>query len=348
VWDRLELYPSYRTTLAQVGIPWYNLPGNHDVNDDAKVDEQSDETYEANFGPPSYAFNQGSAHFIILDNILWPDPQGQRHYRGGFRPDQFEFIENDLKHVARDQLVVLAFHIPLMKIAVREADRLRLFELLRNHSNVLVLSAHTHYQAQFFHGRDAGWPHDKPLHEYNAGTTCGDWHSGELDARGLPDATMVDGTPKGFAFLRVNGNQYTIDYQVAGQPPGRQISIFTPKFVARGRRTLAGIYANFYMGHAGSKVEYRIDDGKWIAMTHVKEQDPSFESMTYKWDLADELLAGRRPSRPAESTHLWRGEIPVNLPLGTHRIEVRATDMFGRTFTQLSSYQLADQDFQPR
>ena len=80
----------------------------------------------------------------------------------------------------------------------------------------------------------------------------------------------------------------------------------------------------------------------------MKEQDPSFESMTYKWDLADELLAGRRPSRPAESTHLWRGEIPVNLPLGTHRIEVRATDMFGRTFTQLSSYQLADQDFQPR
>lgn len=348
IWDRLDLFKSYRTTVAQVGVPWFNLLGNHDANVDAATDQLSDESYEANFGPPNYAFNHGSAHFIILDNILLPDPRGTHEYWGGFRPDQFEFIANDLKHVGKDQLVVMAFHIPLIKNAVRDEDKQRLFDLLKDYPHTLLLTAHTHYQAQFFHGRNEGWGRDKPLHEYNVGTACGDWHSGELNAQNLPAATMIDGTPKGYAFLNVTGNQYTIDYKVAGQPKEMQIEIFNPKFVARGRRTLAGIYANFFMGHEGNPVEYRIDDAAWRPMKYTKERDPGFAWSVARWDTANELLRGRRPSNPVESTHLWRGDIPINLPAGEHRIEVRATDMFGRTFTRQSSYQLLDPIFQPK
>src|SRR5690606_36847968 len=170
----------------------------------------------------------------------------------------------------------------------------------------------------------------------------GDWYSGAPNEQGVPAATMRDGTPRGYAFLRVSGNQYTIDYKVAGEPASYQIKLFHPKVVARGRRTSAGIFANFFMGHKSNRVEYRIDGGEWQPMDYTEAPDPDYLWQAYQWDTSDTLMPGWRPSNPVNSTHLWRGDIPTNLSAGEHSIEIHATDMFGRTFTQQSSYRLAD------
>lgn len=345
VGDDLVLHNPYIKATAQVGIPWYNLMGNHDMDYDAVADSLADETYEASFGPANYAFNYGKAHFIVLDDILYPDPRDGKGYWGGFRKDQLDFVENNLKHVDKDKLIVLAFHIPLLhdnENSFRNADRQRLFDLLADYPHTLSLSAHTHLQRQNFYSKEDGWRQDKPHHEYNAGTTSGDWYSGELNGQGIPASTMRDGTPKGYAFLRIQGNQYAIDYQVAGAPKDFQIKLFHPQVVAKGRGTQAGIFANFFMGHEGNTVEYRIDDGDWRPMVYTEAPDPDFLRQLYHWDTTDELMPGRRPSNAVNSTHLWRGSIPTNLPVGEHRIVVRGTDMFGRTFTQESAYTLAE------
>ena len=345
VGDHLVLHNPYLKAVAQVGIPWYNLMGNHDMDYDAPADSLSDETYEASFGPANYAFNYGNAHFIVLDDILYPDPRDGNGYWGGFRKDQLDFVENNLKHVDKNKLVVLAFHIPLWhheENSFRNADRQRLFDLLAEYPNTLSMSAHTHLQRQNFYGREDGWKQDKPHHEYNAGTTSGDWYSGELNEQGVPASTMRDGTPKGYAFLNISDNQYTIDYKVAGESKDLQIKIFHPKVVAHGRGTQADIFANFFMGHEGNLVEYRIGEGEWRSMSYIEAPDPEFVGLLYRWDTTDELMPGRRPSNAVNSTHLWRGNIPTNLSIGEHSIEVRATDMFGRTFTQSSSYRLAE------
>jgi hypothetical protein len=152
---------------------------------------------------------------------------------------------------------------------------------------------------------------------------------------------MRDGTPKGYAFLNVNGNRYTIDYKVAGEPSDYQIRLFHPKVVAQGRRTQAGVFANFFMGHEGNTVEYRINGGNWQPMTYVEMPDPDFVWQLYQWDTTEELMPGRRPSNAVDSKHLWRGSIPTDMAVGEYRIDVRATDMFGRTFTHHGSYRLA-------
>jgi len=339
VGDNLGLHSPYIKAVSEVGVPWYNLIGNHDMNYDAKTDSLSDETYEKNFGPANYSFNYGNAHFIILDDILYPDPRDGKSYWGGFRKDQLDFVENDLKFVAKDKLIVLAFHIPLFigeaDSPFRKEDRQRLFDILKDYPNTLSMSAHTHLQRHNFYGKADGWNQEKPHHEYNAGTTSGDWYSGEFNEQGVPASTMRDGTPKGYAFLTIDNNKYKIDYKVAGKPKEYQIGIFSPKVVARGRNTSAEIYANFFMGAEGDKVEYRIDDSKWSPMSYVKDSDPSYMSKLYKWDLTDQLMRGRRPSNGVESTHLWSGSIPArNLELGPHKIQIRATDMFGNVFTQ--------------
>ncbi|MDT0678490.1 calcineurin-like phosphoesterase family protein [Autumnicola musiva] len=346
VGNDLDLFNPYIKAVKKAGIPWYNLLGNHDINFEVETDMLSDETYEAHFGPANYAFNYGKVHFLVLDDVLYPDPRDGKKYWGGFREDQFEFIKNDLKQVPKDHLIVIAMHIPLSepggKDTFRDEDRKKLFKLLKDFPHTLSLSAHTHIQRQDFFGKEEGWQQEKLHHHYNVGTTSGDWYSGKLDENNIPISTMRDGTPKGYAFINFDGNKYSIDYKVAGKPNSYQMEIFAPKVVANNRRTQAGIFVNFFMGTEGDEVMYRIDDGKWKKMDYVEDYDPSYLEMVYEWDLAEDLMPGRRSSNPIKSEHLWRGDIPYKLETGEHKIEVKATDMFGNTHTATSSYRLEE------
>jgi hypothetical protein len=252
-----------------------------------------------------------------------------------------------LKLVPKDHLIVLAFHIPISEPTdedtFRDGDRDQLFELLKDFPNTLSLSAHTHIQRQDYFGKTEGWLQEKPHHHYNVGTTSGDWYSGKLNSEGVPVSTMRDGTPKGYAFINFKGNQYSLDYKVAGKPKSYQMEVFTPKVVEKGRSTRSGIYVNFFMGSKNDKLEYRVDQGEWKVMDYVEEIDPSYATDVYEWDLTEELIPGRRSSNPIESKHLWKGKIPTNMEIGVHTIDIKATDQFGKTYTETTSYRLENQ-----
>ena len=343
VGDDLDLLPVYKERMRHLELPWYNVMGNHDMNFDAPVDELSDETFEMNFGSANYAFNYGDAHFIILDNILYPDPRDDRGYWGGYRLDQLMFLENNLNYVPKDKLIVLSQHIPMKDNSgnsYRLEDRQRVFDLLEDFENVLIMSAHTHYQDQIEYNELHGWKGGKPLHEYNAGTTSGDWYSGLLDENGLPDATMRDGTPQGYSFLNINGNTYDIEYQVAGSESNYQMNIYAPKVVPHKGRTTSQIVVNFFMGSKDDLVEYRIDNGDWNKMRYIEGVDPNYSLKLVEWDLTEDLLPGRRPSNGVISTHLWQAPLRLDLEPGEHTIEVRATDRFGKTHNGLREYSI--------
>ena len=341
VGDKLDLHPVYKERMRHLELAWYNVMGNHDMNYDAPTDELSDETFEKNFGSANYAFNYANAHFIILDNILYPDPRDGKGYWGGYREDQLAFLENNLKHVPKDKLVVLSQHIHMKDNtgnSYRQEDRQRVFDLLKDYENVLIMSAHTHYQDQIEYTKAHGWKGKKPLHEYNVGTTSGDWYSGKMNEKGLPDGTMRDGTPQGYAFLNITGNKYHVKYKVAGKENDHQMNIFAPKVVPYKGRTTSQIVVNFFMGSEGDKVEYRIGNGEWRKMTYTRAIDPSYWVKLLEWDFTEELLPGRRPSNPVNSTHLWSGSIRLDLPPGKHTIEIRATDRFGKTHFGTKEY----------
>ena len=333
VGDNLHLFKDYIREMAALGIPWYNMVGNHDLNWDTGTDSLSDESYEARFGPANYAFDYGSAHFIILDDILAPDPRKNTGYWGGLRADQLEFVKNDLAHTDTAKLIVFAYHIPMTGRGFRETDRVKLFEHLKNHRHVLMLSGHTHKQNQIFYTQEDGWLGRGRVHEYNAGTTSGDWYSGELDANNVPYATMRDGTEKGYAYLNITGNTYTIDYKVAGKAPAYQMNIFGPQVIGHRRDTHVDYFVNFFMGADNSTVEYRVDAEAWRPMRRINEIDPAYYQKYVRWDVIDELVPGRRPSDAEISTHLWKGAVTTELPVGNHTLSIRATDMFGRVFT---------------
>jgi len=82
VGDTLDLLHPYKEAIRETGIPWRNVIGNHDINFDLEHDSLTDETFETHFGPATYSFNHGKVHFIIIDDILYPDPRDGRGYWG--------------------------------------------------------------------------------------------------------------------------------------------------------------------------------------------------------------------------------------------------------------------------
>lgn len=349
VGDDLSLYKAYNAVVRQLNLPWHNVIGNHDLNFDVKADSLSDEGFEAEYGPATYAFNYGKVHFVLLDNILYPDPRDGKGYWGGLREDQLKFIENDLKLVPKDRLIVLCHHIPLfsdsrINDSFRPADRQRLFNLLKQYPYTLSLSAHTHIQQQYYHDEKDGLHRTGPHHEYNVGTTSGDWYTGEPDSAGIPAATMRDGTPKGYAFLNFKGNSYQIDYRVAGAASTYKINIYTAKAIPKGRLPWYDLYANFFQGSSSDTLEYRIDEGNWKRMNWTLDLDPAMCAVRYEWDKAEKPLVGVKPTGPSISRHLWKTRLAGDLEPGLHIIQVRAKDASDRIYTNSVSFEITEPD----
>nr|WP_295375927.1 calcineurin-like phosphoesterase family protein [Pseudoxanthomonas sp.] len=343
--DDLSLYPAMNQVTARLGVPWLHVAGNHDLDFDASADEASLLSFRNVYGPDTYAWEEPQASFIVLDDVVYR-PGQKPAYIGGLREDQFDFLRGYLATLPKDRRVVIAAHIPFFDPVpgvetFRRADRARLFDLLRDHRQVLLISAHTHNQRHYRHGADTGWHGAQPLHEYNVGATCGAFWSGVKDAQGIPDTTMSDGTPNGYAWLTIHADgQYALRYQVARAAGDPVIGLHAPKVLRQGAYPAYGVYANVYMGEADTRVEYRIDGGEWKAMRRVLQPDPGLLAENIADDAADALRGYDRSPEADISTHLWRGTLPTDLEVGEHRVEVRAFDRWQGEQAASTSYRL--------
>ena len=333
--DTLHLYPELNAVTTRIGVPWFHVPGNHDMDLDAAGDADALRSWRAVYGPDTYAVEEGGASFVFLDDVIHQPGVGNG-YIGGLREDQFAFLETYLAQLPRERLLVIGVHIPLFDTGGRQtfraADRARLFALLRERPRLLVLSGHSHTQRQFWHGQAEGWQGTAPLHEYNVGAICGAFWSGVADAAGIPAATMSDGTPNGHASLRVlPGGDYALAWHPAridGSDPASTaaMALHAPKVLRQGAYPAWGVYANVFMGDAETRVEYRADGGAWAPMRRVERADPRLLVENVADDLATALRGYDRSPEATPSTHLWRGALPTTLAPGEHRIEVRAFD----------------------
>jgi hypothetical protein len=345
--DDLSLYPALNRVTAMLDVPWLHLAGNHDLDFDAGRDEDSLLSFRNTYGPDTLAWEEPEALFVGLDDVIYRP--GQRPaYVGGLREDQFAFLEAYLRRAPRDRLLVVAAHIPFFDTSpagqpptFRASDRRRLFALLGDFPRVLLLSGHRHTQQHVFHRAESGWHGAAPLHEYNVGAACGAFWSGIKDAAGVPDATMADGTPNGYATLRIRSNgDYALAWHPARDATDAAIGLHAPKVLRHGAYPAWGVYANVYMGRDDSKLEYRIDDRPWQVMSKVLQPDPALLAENARDDAADELRGYDRSPEAVPSPHLWRGALATDLPPGEHRIEVRTFDAWRGELRARTRYRL--------
>jgi hypothetical protein len=343
VYDRPDLYGAVNRALARIGIPWYSLPGNHDLTLGTPDEKAAVAPFESVYGPSTYAFHAGPALFIALDDVR---PQGGPRYVGGLRGDQFEFLGNLLRLTPPGEWVVLMLHIPLFSPdpsgmeTFRRADRLHLFAILTDHPHVLILSGHTHYQRHVMHSGDDGWTGVDPIHEYNVAAACGGFWGGPRDAEGIPVATMWDGTPPGYAILGFHDSRVSLDYIPSRMPADDQIDLHVPVSVAP-RQGYVSFYANVFNGHDGWTVEARVDERAWNPMRRILGWDPSYAAAFLSQDARVHPSPGPRLPDPVICYHLWRASLPADLGLGAHLLSVRATDPGGRAYSAQRSFAVA-------
>lgn len=342
--DDLSLYPSLNRTTARLAVPWLPIAGNHDLDFDAPNDEASLLTYRNTFGPDTVAWEEAQAVFIGMDDVIY-QPAAKPSYVGGLREEQFAFLEAYLPTVPKDKLLVIGVHIPFFdaepgRETFRHADRKRLFALLQPFPHVLLLSGHSHSQRHVDHGPESDWHGATPLHEFNVGAACGAYWSGVKDAQGIPDSTMADGTPNGYATLEVGeGGRYALDWHPA-RDAQRAMFLHAPKVLRQGAYPAWGVYANVFMGQADTRVEFRVDGGEWKPMVRVEQPDPGLTVENVRDDEADALRGFDRSPEATPSQHLWRGALPTQLAAGTHQVEVRAQDRWRGERIERTEYRL--------
>ena len=353
VGDDLDLFSPLNQAVSTIGIPWYNVLGNHDINYMAPNDQLSTTTYERVYGPATYAFVYGDVHFLVLDDVIHEDKAGSWKYVGGLRPDQMQFVANYLSIVPKEDLVVLTMHIPLAQHGetFRQSDQKKLFDLLEDFPNTLSISAHTHvHDNRFFHEGSSDWQQATPHHHFNVGTTSGSWWNGLRNETDVPHTMMRDGTPNGYSFISFKGTEYIIDWKVAGSPADHQMNIHVPRGIVAKSNNETLLTVNFFNGSEQSELEYRIKGlTEWEKMEKVEKFDPYYVKISQRWDnfkklniqelwkadttLAKQTFPGTPINRPQNSTHIWEANIGTDWPLGRHVIEVKAKDRYGRTFT---------------
>lgn len=330
--DDLSLFESINKTIALIGIPWYNVMGNHDINYDARFREHANETFERVYGPSYYSFDYGPVHFLVLDDIMWyiDDGTGRGRYRGGFGPEQLQFIQNDLALIPDEQLVVLMMHIPLTNVD----DRRELYRLIEQRPFSMSISAHQHYHEHVWITSEDGWEGPQPHHHVINVTVCGSWWSGFPDERGIPHSMMSDGAPNGYSIISFDGHEYALDFRAAGRPADYQMQIHAPEAVSQADLASTAVYVNVFNGSDRSSVRMRIGDGEWHDMLQAIEADPQFVAVREAENaVADAPEEWRELPQPHATRHLWKLNLPADLSVDTYRIEIETTDMFGQVFS---------------
>jgi C terminal of Calcineurin-like phosphoesterase/N terminal of Calcineurin-like phosphoesterase/Calcineurin-like phosphoesterase len=358
MFDDLSLYDRYNAIIGTIGLPWWNVGGNHDLNFEAPDRQRSRETFKRVFGPNYYAFFYSQTLFLMLDDVdyLGTDktrPHGEGVYEGRLDATQLEFVRNVLTHTPPDTLIVMVLHIPLRTYmdmpvhasSIEKASRDELFALFEGRRYTVSFSGHTHTTEHHYFDAADGWKGAAPHHHHVMTAVCGSWWSGPYDHRGVAYADSRDGSPNGFHILSVDGNAYKTRFVPAKEPNGRQIRLSIEsqfhaanreiKYQFRpgqlngspiGRATLgaATLVANVFDGGPKTKVTMRIGERPPIEMSPSRMPDPFVE------DLYARNEATKKPWIKAEiSSHIWTARLPHDLDVGAHRVVVEAVTEYG-------------------
>jgi hypothetical protein len=362
VFDNLGLYDRHKDMMALMDTPQWYLPGNHDMNFESPDARFASETYKLHFGPTYYSFNYGNVHFVALNNVEYAGAGNQladgERYRGYIHDDQLYWLAQDLAHVSKDALIVIASHIPLVSEAVDGSGSepatgpgtenfAALLEILAPFEHLYGIAGHdTSNSWKVEVGHSHGW-HGQPWIAHTLAEVRGNgWQTGQEDTRGVNDAMMQDGTPNGFYLLRFDDAEVVPRFMTFpyGADAGQSMRITLdpalqePEQGSVNRGTLAGptkVVVNLFDGGARDTVWMSLNGGAREEMTYTVRTDPFAERLHQHLADTDHAIGS-----PTRSSHIWELPLPGVMTPGVHRIEVFSEDEFGQEGRRAFSFEI--------
>jgi hypothetical protein len=342
--DNLALYERHNRLMSQIGIPMWNVPGNHDLNLESPNYDFATQTFKSVFGPDYYSFDYGQVHFLVLNNVGFKGKG--KGYDGHIDARQMKWIENDLKDVSSEKLIMIITHIPLLTYADRKfSSKINtvnfgdLLKILQRFKYVYTISGHdtsNSWKVEVNHTH--GW-HGYPFIAHTlAEARGGGWHSGPRDSRGVRAATMQDGNPNGYYVFYFEGHTVKPRFIPAGGDPNDRIRIMLdPQLIHSDSSTQThplgldrGVQAddmfvvvNFFDGGERDKVIISLDGKTYKPMEYIERTDPFYAREYEKYQNTSDPF-----TPPAISSHIWQYALPKLQP-GLHVVKIIAIDEFG-------------------
>ncbi|MBD3226026.1 MAG: hypothetical protein GF313_14965 [Caldithrix sp.] len=344
--DHLKTYEQYNRAVAQLGMPAFNVHGNHDMNFRALHDSVAAETFRRVYGPEYYSFNYGKVHFVVMDDVQYDGWNREKKksggYRGYFTERQLTWLKNDLQFVPQDHLLVFSVHIPIFtnysqSDGVNVVNREAFFRLLKGRQYLLTLSAHMHIIEHLSFSAESGWVYDHSFYSINAGAGCGAWWSGPKDSRGIPESHCMDGSPNGYYVFSFDGNQFNYDFLPARYDESYQMRISQPQGVlSKAQADTTEIVVNIFDADAQSEVFFQVDDRSRKSMRSVTRKDPYILRYLkqFRQDIPGWINDG------ADINHIWIADLPADLKMGTHLIKVSARDSKGKLYSGVRLFEI--------
>lgn len=344
MFDLLELFPRYNEVMGRLNMPLYNAPGNHDLNFEAGADHCWD-TFKRYYGPEYFSFTYGKTHFMVLDTVEWDGKQTEQwwnDYGSSISPDQMTWIENNLKHIPDDHLLVFSAHIPLRRELYsgnrhEVQNREEFFRLVEDREHLLFLAGHLHTNKYTFLGPEHGWHGQADFPHIVCGAVCGAWWSGPKNIDGIPAPLQPDGSPSGLFLFHVEGNQFTDVFYPLGLHPDYQMRISSPVGTLEVSELAdTPIITNVFIGNERTSVVASLN-GEEIPMERNIQPDPFFAKL-----LNDNRDLFKSWVGPHASTHIWRADMPEELEPGVYRLDIAATIHDGRVMTGSTVFEVVE------
>ncbi len=313
VFDKHHFFGPYNAAMAETGLAFYHAIGNHDMDYDGRSFETSTKTYESVYGPTYYSYNVGRIHYVTLNDCFFVGRQW--YYIGYITENQIKWLERDLSYIEKGSTIVVCLHIP-STVGSGDRERFRMCDAantMTNHPgfykvlegyNAHIVSGHYH---TMYNGRVT-----ESVYEHNVAAICGTWWQG-------PECT--DGSPRGYAVFEADGDSLRWRYKGVGHPADYQLRVYgeddDPAFAGM-------VVANVWNSDEQWIVELWEDGVNRGPMERFRGKDPvaiklygDVSKLDHKWieiEWTEHLYRAKRSSK-------------------ARRVEVKATDIFGNTFS---------------
>lgn len=305
VFDNMNLYTEYKTSLKNTGATFFQCIGNHDFdlryqdlhNMAYGTPEYGEMLYGLFFGPTDYSFNIGKVHVVTMKNLNYVS--GKR-YIEAMTGEQIAWLKKDLSYVPKGSLVLLNMHAAGWNVEgkdgnIRNAAALQ--DALKDY-NVHVFCGHTH----FFQNVEV----TPNLYQHNIGAACGAWWAGWVNQCGASNGYLV---------VDVQGDKLKWHYKGTRRNFAYQFRIYN-----KGQfPTLENfVVANVWDYDKACRVVWYQDGKPMGDMEQFVGSDPERVSQL------------KNPAGAVRTAHLFRA-MPKD---GAKEIKIEFTNRFGETYSQ--------------
>ncbi len=324
VYNYMYAYDDYLDVAGTINCPTFNVMGNHDYDQTTLFNSDlGNMFFDMYVGPQNYSFNLGQIHYVIVSDITYDRPNSAANYGDGLEDRTMEWLENDLKFVPKDKVVMLCGHAQLFKKrsgswCSKDRNYDRYFPLLASYKKVYTWAGHYHSNFQFNYA-DKGFLYKGVDPVDNIVCTTVSRATGALR---FNRHINTNGAPQGYVVMSVDGENVEWYYKGCGMDGSQQMSVFSPLRTGDGF-----VKANVWNYGDGWSTPAWYENGVKVAdMELHPELDPDYVDLyatfTHK--------TNRKYCTPSEETYMFRATPSEGCTSG----EIRVTDQFGHEYVK--------------